>query len=531
MKGLTLTAKEQAKLSIMNMILDRNYGVKEAAQLVGLSERHMWRLLAAYRREGAAALAHGNRGRLPSNAKSPILRTQVIELARSQYQGANHSHLTELLFEREGIALSRSTVRRLLVGDGLVSPRRRRPPSHRCRRQRMPQEGMLVQIDGSHHGWLEDRGGNFTLLLAIDDATGSVPFALFQEQEDTAGYFELLKGIIERKGLPLALYSDRHVVFRSASTPNKNEEATFSSKTGPTQFGRAMRDLGVTQIFAQSPEAKGRIERANGTFQDRLVTELRLADARTIAEANIVLEDFVPRFNQRFGVPASQQEFAYRPLDAEVDLDAILCFKEYRRVGKDNTVQYRGQTLQLFPDTERASYARTRVEVQERLDGQLVVCYHGKSLNPKEAPPLAAALREMATLPLPKCYEFEEPEKEEELPLPPVQPRSIWYEDSELRRLHGELTRSGMERARERGKQLGRPKVTDRPGFEQHLDSVASRITSGEISRTQGARELAISSGTLKLLLDARLQKKKESLAQLFSGYPNEMKALAEVAY
>jgi hypothetical protein len=290
-----------------------------------------------------------------------------------------------------------------------------------------------------------------------------------------------------------------------------------------------MRDLGVTQIFAQSPEAKGRIERANGTFQDRLVTELRLADARSIAEANIVLEDFVPRFNQRFGVPASPQEIAYRPLDAEVDLDAILCFKEYRRVGKDNTVQYRRQTLQLFPDTERKSYARTRVEVQERLDGQLVVRYRGKTLNPKEAPPLAAALREMATMPLHKCYESEEPEREESPP-PQVQARSIWYEDSELRRLHGELTRSGMKRARERGKQLGRPKVTDRPGFEQHLDSVASRITSGAISRTQGARELTISSGTLKLLLDANLQKEKESLAQLFSGYPDEMKTLAEVA-
>ena len=203
----------------MNLILDRRYPVKEAAQLIGISERHTWRLLAAYRREGAAALAHKNRGRLPWNAKDPSLMTRVVELARDRYQGVNHSHLTELLAEREDINLSRSTVRRLLLVNGLMSPKRRRGPCHRCRRQRMPQEGMLVQIDGSPHKWLEDRGPGFTLILAIDDATGSVPFALFQEQEDTAGYLKLVKGILQRRGIPLALYSDRNTIFRSAITP------------------------------------------------------------------------------------------------------------------------------------------------------------------------------------------------------------------------------------------------------------------------------------------------------------------------
>src|SRR5208283_1735855 len=165
--------------------------------------------------------------------------------------------------------------------------RHRRTPRHRYRRERMPQEGMLVQIDGSHHHWLEDRGPYLTLLLAVDDATGSVPYGLFQEQEDTEGYFRLMKGVIENKGIPLAVYSDRHLVFRPPQESEDGKDGTIVVYKGkPTDFGRAMREFGINQIFARSPEAKGRIERANGTFQDRLVSELRLAGASTISEAN-----------------------------------------------------------------------------------------------------------------------------------------------------------------------------------------------------------------------------------------------------
>jgi transposase len=209
MKGLTLTTKEQTRLSILNTVLERRCSVAEAAQLVGVSERHMWRLLAAYRKEGAAALSHANRGRMPINVTPPNIQAQVVTLARDRYKGVNHTHLTELLAEREGIVLSRSTLRRLLSGAGLPSPRHRLPPRHRCRRERMPQEGMLVQIDGSCHQWLGERGPWLTLYLALDDATGTVPCALFREQEDTEGYFRLMKGIIQRRGIPLALYSDR----------------------------------------------------------------------------------------------------------------------------------------------------------------------------------------------------------------------------------------------------------------------------------------------------------------------------------
>ena len=220
MEGLTLTTKEQTRLQVLNGVLARLWPAAQGAAILGVSERHVWRLLAAYRKDGAAAVSHGNRGRMPPNATSVKLRAQVVSWARQGYQGVNHTHLTELLAEREGVRLSRSTVRRLLVEAGLPSPRRRRPPRHRTRRQRMPQEGMLLQLDGSHHFWLEDRGPWLTLLLAVDDATGTAPHALFQKQEDTRGYLSLLQGIIERRGVPMAVYTDGHAVFQPRRNPS-----------------------------------------------------------------------------------------------------------------------------------------------------------------------------------------------------------------------------------------------------------------------------------------------------------------------
>ncbi len=513
MKGLTLTTKEQLRLSIMNGVLERHWTVAEAAQLLGVSERHTWRILAAYRTEGAAALAHGNRLRLPLNATPAMVKTQIIALARERYSGLNQTHFTELLGEREGIVVSRSTVRRFLTEAGLTSPRHRQPPRHRCRRERMPQEGMLVQIDGSHHRWLGEQGPWLTLLLAVDDATGTAPYALFREQEDTEGYFRLMKGIIQRRGVPLALYSDRYFVFCYSKPGSESGEASIIDRGKPTQFGRAMRELGVTQVFARSPEAKGRVERANGTFQDRLVAELRLAGASTIEEANSVLETFVPRFNERFGVPAVELEPGYRAADPEMDIDTILCVKELRKVAKDNTVRYHGHTLQIFPGPERRSYGGTRVEVQERLDGRLLVYYQGKILTPEEAPPLAASLRARAnssskdSLAVVPTVQNSEPENAEVYPVT-LEPHLgvIWYEDSEMKRIHRELVKAGMERARRSGKRIGRPRVSERADFHQRFAAVSRCIDSGELSRRQAAKELGIGYATLKRLLDARLQ-------------------------
>jgi hypothetical protein len=371
----------------------------------------------------------------------------------------------------------------------------------------MPQQGMLVQIDGSHRHWLGENEPELTLLLAVDDATGTVPYALFREQEDTEGYFRLMKGIIERFGIPLAVYSDRYLVF-CYSKPDETGKTSIVDTGKPTQFGRAMRVLGVTQVFARSPEAKGRIERANGTFQDRLVSELRLDGATTIDEANRILQEFLTRFNERFGVPASQPELAYRSI-GELDVDRVLCCKEIRKVARDNTVQYHGKILQIFPGPERTSYARAHVEVQQRLDGRLVISYRGKTLTPFEAPPLALQLRTRANAStsmsqLSSWYtEPEEPEIKKEPPLK-APPGKIWWEDSDLRRLHREMVKDGMQRARESGKRIGRPRVFERPQFDEHFETTVNRLNLGELSRRQAAKELAIGYATLKRLLDSK---------------------------
>ena len=353
METLTLTKREQARLQVLNSLLAEHMNIDQAATLMGLSVRHTRRLLAAYRESGAAALAHGNRGRRPSNTTSDTLIARVVHLARTRYQGANHTHLSELLREREGMDVGRTTLRRILVGAGVDSPRRRRPPQHRVRRQRMPREGMLIQIDGSYHRWLGDDGQQFTLLLAVDDATGMVVNALFCEYENTHDYFVLMRGLMQRYGIPIALYTDRHSVFK---------HVPGSGLSGaPTQFSRAMDRLGVQMIFALSPQAKGRVERTAGTFHDRLVTELRLAGATDIKEANFVLDDFLDRFNERFGVPAQEPEPAYRPTDPQLCMDTVLCFKHTRKVARDNTVKYRWRTLQLLPGalSDRAMQGRT----------------------------------------------------------------------------------------------------------------------------------------------------------------------------
>lgn len=513
MRGLTLTNREQNRLSIMNEVLERRLAVTEAAQLMGVSERHVWRLLAAYREDGASALAHGNRGRSPANATDPVVQARVVALAEDRYQGVNHTHLTELLEEREGIVLSRSTLRRLLALRGLSSPRHRRGPRHRYRRQRMPQEGMLVQVDGSHHQWLGERGPWFTLLLSVDDATGKVPYALFQETEDTEGYFRLMTGIIQRQGIPLALYSDRHAVFLHKRRGGETMEVPLASNGKPTQFGRAMRELGVTPVFARSPEAKGRVERANGTFQDRLVSELRLAGAGNIEEANTVLDAFLPRFNERFGVPAALPEPAYRAVVPGLDIAGMLCIKERRKVAKDNTVQYYGRTLQLYPDAERRSYARAHVEVQERLDGRLLAHYRGKILTPGDAPPLAASLRAIVAmfpangLAIQGDTDMSGPP--EELAVAKKQPagrgwNGDWYREESTRCMHRDLVLAGMERARQEGKRIGRPKVTERPEFAERFAAVVERIGPGGLSRRQASKELDIGYATLKRLLDAQ---------------------------
>ena len=385
MRDVKLNQQGQARIQVLNSVPEHQIPVAQAAQIRGVSERHTKRLLAAYRKHGAAALAHGNWGRRPHNAVPQAAAAAVVKLAGNGYAGANHSHFTELLREREGIDLSRPTVRRILIKAGIGCPRSRRSQQHRFRRRRMPQDGMLVQIDGSQHPWLEDRGPKLTLLIAVDDATGTVVQAVFRTAEDTRGYLVLMEGLVRQWDIPLAIYSDRHAAFKY-NAPQKPVPVET------TQFARVMRELGIQQIFALSPQAKGRVERMLETFHDRLVAELRLAGASNIDEASLVLQEFLPRLNARFAVAAEQTEPAYRLVPNELSFTEAICLKDTRKVARDNTVKYRWRILQLLPEAKRTCYASLRVDVLEWADGDLMIRYQRETVDYQEGPPPASAL-------------------------------------------------------------------------------------------------------------------------------------------
>lgn len=379
-EGLMLKPVEQTRLATLNIILEKQISVKEASLILKLSERHTWRLLSSYRRQGIRAVTHGNRGSTAYNATSREMKDKIVRLARTSYPGLNHTHLSEMLSEKEGILLSRSTVRNILIDAGMPSHRRHRPSKYRCRRPRMPHEGMLIQIDGSYHDWLEGRGPYMSLLLAVDDANGTVPFAIFRECEDTDGYFLLMEGIIRRRGIPMAVYTDRHSVFKHPS------DGRHKQRTGTTQFARAMTELGISLIAARSPEAKGRVERLAGTFQDRLVSELRMAKVSSLIDANRFLVDFLPRFNARFGLVSDQAKHIYRRLSPSLDLASILCCRFLHVVARDNTIHHQGSLLQLEANRGQQSHAGHRVVLRRYPDGRMEIYFGDQEIRFREIP-------------------------------------------------------------------------------------------------------------------------------------------------
>ena len=330
-------------MKVLNSVLVDHVLVCQAAEVLGVSERHTRRILAAYREVGAAALSHGHRGRRAPNTTSEKVKSLVVNLARTHYSETNHTHLSELLREREGVVIGRTTLRHLLAGLALEV---RAAASSAAKADGSGGDAPTGRWESSQVAGR--RGSKVRSTAGLDDATGTMPHALFSWQEDTRSYFRLMEELVRRRGIPLAIYSDRHGVFKFAGDVSDKQ-------VWPTHFARAMEELGIRQIFARSPQAKGREERAAGTFQDRLVTELRLAGASAIGEANLVLKEFLIRFNQKFGVPAEQPKVAYRPLESSVSLGHILSFKRRRKVARDNSVPYKNRTLQLLPSRDRPS--------------------------------------------------------------------------------------------------------------------------------------------------------------------------------
>src|SRR3990170_2917676 len=358
-EAITLDGRAQRRLYVLNHVLAGEVTAAEAAAFLGLSVRSVRRLLARYRSPGGvASLIHGNTGRVPANRLDPARRARLVELATTTYVGVNRAHLADLLAEREGLAIPERTLRRVLAEAGLPAVRRRRPRGHRSRRERMTQAGMLLQVDGSRHDWLEGRGPWLTLVGAIDDATGLVTGATFRDQEDSAGYLEVLIQTATAHGLPIGLYSDRHGIFWKGpgATPTLAEQ--FAGRRSRTQLGQALEAAAIAWIAARSPQAKGRIERLWGTAQDRLRSELRLAGAATREEANAVLADYLGRHNARFAVPAADPASAWRALPAAPPPEALFCFRHPRRVARDGTFTLAGQSLMIAGRAARGSRSR-----------------------------------------------------------------------------------------------------------------------------------------------------------------------------
>jgi transposase len=363
--------KDEKRLEIIHRVFRSELTVSQAALVMGISERQCYRVKARVNKAGAQGVVHGNRGRACKRKIKEKTVKRIVELAKGKYQGFNDHHLTEKLEEQEKIDLSREKVRRILRAEGIASPKKRRGIKHRSRRERRASEGMMLQVDGSPHDWLEGRGPRLCLIGAIDDATGKVMGAFFAQAESSWGYFHLFSEIFREHGLPQSIYTDCHSVFWTDREPTLEEQ--LINKKPTTEVGRGLEQLGVTLILAHSPQAKGRIERLWNTFQDRLVSELRLAKAKTVEQATAVLDRYLPVHNRKFAKPAKAQP-AWRKVSS-LQIEQALCFKQQRTVAKDNTVTFEGTVLQIAKRSPFRSYANKRIDVHVLLDGAVEFFY------------------------------------------------------------------------------------------------------------------------------------------------------------
>lgn len=349
-------------------LLEGRLTTDQAALALGLSRRQVQRLKHRLRTKGPQGLIHGNTARPPANKTPDDRKQQVLDLATTTYAQLNFAHLADILHEEHRILLSDETLRRWLRPLGHGRPPRR--GKHRRRRTRRSREGEVLFLDGSPHPWFGPHRPPCCLLLASDDASGKPLWGKFQPQEDRNGCFEVCYHVFVRFGLPGAFYLDRASQF--VTTRYGGLHALHNPDREPTHFEKAMSQLKVGLIFAYSPQARGRGERLNGSFQDRLVAELALRRITTLRRATDYLNSvFIPRYTRRFGRTPADPQPAWRPLAAELDLKTVLCAKSCRTVANDNTVRFGGQTYQLLPASRCPSLARATVEVQEWFDGSI----------------------------------------------------------------------------------------------------------------------------------------------------------------
>jgi transposase len=370
--------KVHKRMYVIQSVDEGHMTAHQASLELGLSVRQIRRLISTYRQEGAVGLVHGNRDKPSPRRLSSEQEQQIITLIKQQFRDYNTLHLLQELQEQFALSISYTSLYRLRLRAHLLSPRTRRAPKHRSRREPKLTAGAMLQTDASTHDWLEGRGPHLSLVVYIDDATNEIVGAVLREQEDATGYMLVLRNICLQQGIPLSIYADRHTIFQSPATPTV--EQSLKGEEPLTQFGRTLKQLDIRLIPALSPQAKGRVERLFETLQDRLVKFLRTHKVCTCQEANLLLPAYLELHNARFMHPPVLEEVSYRPWPKDFDPDAIFCFQYQRTVAGDNTITFDGSHLQIPPGPSRRSYAHARVDVRLHLQGHLTVHYQNEQI-------------------------------------------------------------------------------------------------------------------------------------------------------
>ena len=373
MTVVSMSKQEFSRLDVLLRVQSGRLRVADACALIGLRRRQIFRLLRGLKRDGATSLLSRRRGKPSNNHLPSEVRSLVMSLIRERYADFGPTLAAEKLAEHHGCSVSRETLRGWMMADGLWIDRRHKLPSPHQPRRRRECLGELVQIDGSEHAWFENRGEMCTLLAFVDDATSRLMQLRFVASESAFDYFRTTRDYLQTHGKPVAFYSDKHGIFRVNS-----KDAIGGD--GITQFGRALSALNIDIICANSPQAKGRVERAFGTLQDRLVKELRLAGISTVTAANAWLPAFIAGYNARFGRQPQNAKDLHRPLTGAENLDEILAWREARTVTNNLTLHYDRMMLLLDPTPFARGLVRKQVEVVNYPDGRFAVQFEGTPL-------------------------------------------------------------------------------------------------------------------------------------------------------
>lgn len=368
-----MSAKELSRLEVMHRLTEKRMSQKEAGVILKLSVRQVKRLLKAYRKRGAMGLVSKHRGRKGNNRLAEDVKKRALNLLKTKYKGFGPTLAHEKLVEKEKLKLSDESVRQLMIEEDLWKPRKVKKVVTHQLRERRACFGELIQIDGSPYDWFEGRAEPCVLLVLIDDATGKLVQLRFVESESFFSYAQAAEDYFRRCGKPVAFYSDKHGIFR-VNVPSTG------SRDALTQFGRAMLELDIQIICANTPQAKGRVERVNQTLQDRLPKEMRLRGIANMADGNTYLPEFMADLNQRFAVAPRSSVNAHRPLTTQDDLARILTWQELRTLSKNLTLQFHKTVYQI--QTDRPTYALRKAQVTVCLNAQeeITLLYNGKAL-------------------------------------------------------------------------------------------------------------------------------------------------------